>query len=198
MRRKGTGITRGMILLLVLFLMAGCYGESITLPNYISTVYIPMFRSYVAQENLDADVSQAIIEEFLRDGRLRIIENEARADSVLRGTITGYQLIPISWDANQRIVQYHLKILCSITFRDQISGRDIIAEKVVDGETTFSVIASPPETESDAIQRAADELARDVFFLVMEGRQFTQDDVRFGRDATDTSPVGSVGRGRVR
>lgn len=180
-----TWISRALLIGLMIF-TAGCYGESITIPNYISTIYIPMFVSNVPQRNLDIEVTRAITDEFLRDGRLRIVQSESEAQSSLKGTITGYQLIPVAWDVNNRVSQYFLKIQCTVEFYDRVENRLIIRDDTLDGETTFSLIASPPETEDDAIRRASEELAKDIFFVATEGRQFEQDEIRF-------HPSGSFG-----
>lgn len=188
-----------LITLVMLPSISGCQGlEGIegepTLPAYIRTISIPTFANRSKTPGIEMDVTQRILHEFMSTSELAVVPDPKNADAVIQGEIYSYQKIPISWDQTNRIVQYKIRILARISFLDNKTGEIIWTVDDIDGITSYSLLASPPETEDDALFKAADELARDIFFLVFEERQFTEDDLLF----SDVSRPGSVRPGEIR
>lgn len=180
-----------------LLMAADCKEPEISLPSHIHSIAIPTFVNRTSRAGLELDVTQRVLNEFTSSSTLAVTPRVADADAVIRGEIYDYRLIPISWDQTNRIVQYKMRILCRVSFEDRIDSKVIWSVDDVDGVTAYSLLASPPETEESAIFKAADELARDIRFLVLEQRQYTEDDLLFS-DVRETSGVnpGAIERRR--
>lgn len=163
------------ILCLIPLLISSCYEVQLELPTYIERIYIRKFVNEVGEYNLEVDVTNALIEEFLKDGRLQLAETEEDADAVLEGTLTRYEVQPIAWDYVKNVVtENRLKIEVRIRFRDRVNNRILFEDYsqtggYLLGEASFSVVGDSPETEKDAKTRAARDLAQDIVRRVIEG-----------------------------
>ena len=175
-----------------LLIAAECKEPQVSLPSDIRSVAIPTFANRTARAGLEFDVTQRVLHEFMASSRLGVTPRPEEADGLIRGEIHGYQRIPVSWDQTSRIVQYKIRILCRVEFVDQKTGDVVWRVDDVDGVTTYSLLATPPETEESAIFKAADELARDIAYLVFEQRQYTEDDLLF--ESKDGMRPGEVQR----
>ncbi|MEK8024158.1 MAG: LptE family protein [Candidatus Hydrogenedentota bacterium] len=180
-----------------LLLAADCKEPEISLPSHIRSIAIPTFVNRTSRSGLELDVTQRVLNEFTASSKLAVTPNVSEADAIIMGEIYDYQRTPISWDQTNRIVQYKIKIRARVSFEDRTTGQTIWRVEDVDGITSYSQIASPPETEESGIFKAADELARDILFLVFEQRQYSEDDLLFS-DKRETSGVtpGAVERRR--
>ncbi len=102
----------------VLFLLGGCsYVPTEVLPEYIHNIYIPVFVNKTSKYGLEDKLTEAVIDEFLRDGKLGVT-NKSEADGMLLGEIVEYRLEPISYDANNVVEQYKLWVVVNLTFWD--------------------------------------------------------------------------------
>jgi len=87
---------RAVIVLMVVswvVAMLGCATAtppSRTLPSYIKRIYIPEFRNTSRLPGAQADLTPLVVDEFLADGRLDVVQNE-RADVRLEGRIKSFR-----------------------------------------------------------------------------------------------------------
>ncbi len=171
---------------------ADCQEPQVNLPSNIRSVAIPTFANRTERAGLELDVTQRVLHMFLSNSQLAVKPRVEEADAVIRGEIYGYQHVPISWDQTNRIVQYKIRILCRVTFEDRKTGAVIWRADDIDGITAYSLLATPPESEEQAIFKAADELARDIIHLIFEQRQYTEDDLLFTNPHQDSVRPGEV------
>lgn len=61
-----------------------------TLPAYIKRIYVPEFRNKSREFGLQAPLTLEVVDAFLSDGRLDVVQNE-RADVRLEGVINDYR-----------------------------------------------------------------------------------------------------------
>jgi hypothetical protein len=89
---------------LPLLMFAGCAGyhtvnSAAHLPGTVRIVAIPAFKNNTQSYQTQAVFTQAIIREFTSRTSYRIVTGEdANADATLRGTITSFQIIPLTYD----------------------------------------------------------------------------------------------------
>src|SRR5579862_2988827 len=83
-------------------------GGLVTLPEHIKTVSVRPFTNTTQFFGLEDGLTSAVTNEFIQDGRLSYVSNEAQANGVLTGEINTYLLQPISYDANQLVQEYKL------------------------------------------------------------------------------------------
>src|SRR6266849_518087 len=119
---------RGTCSAVLVLWMSGCgYTVSSVLPSYIRTIAIPTFANNTVEHGLADDVTQALINGFLADRRLRL-ERERDADSVLRGTILAYRNRVYAYTSQEVATQYEILLTVKVSLRDQVKNREIWKE----------------------------------------------------------------------
>lgn len=92
-----------VLLLSPLLLLAGCGYHSVNsavhLPSTVHTLAIPSFKNATQSYQTQAMFTQAVIREFTSRTAYRIMAgDDPDADATLQGTITTYQIIPLTYD----------------------------------------------------------------------------------------------------
>ncbi|HEX4008106.1 MAG TPA: LptE family protein [Acidobacteriaceae bacterium] len=73
--------------------------SAVHLPGTVRTLAIPAFRNNTQSYQTQAVFTQAVIREFSNRTSYRIISGDAaNADATLQGTITSFQIIPLTYD----------------------------------------------------------------------------------------------------
>lgn len=107
--------------LLLALVFSGCgyalVGRGNLLDPGIKTIYVPAFVNRTTRVELEQRVTQAVAEEFVSRGRLRLVSNPNDANAVLRGSIDTFDLFPIAFDQG-RATRYQISITAKIELLD--------------------------------------------------------------------------------
>jgi outer membrane lipopolysaccharide assembly protein LptE/RlpB len=92
------------LLLAPLLLLGGCgyhtLNGAVHLPGNARTLAIPAFRNNTQSYHTEAAFTQAVIREFTDRTSYHIVAGQdPGADATLLGTITSYQIVPLTYDA---------------------------------------------------------------------------------------------------
>jgi outer membrane lipopolysaccharide assembly protein LptE/RlpB len=108
-------------LLLSVFLLSSCgyalVGRSNFLDPSIKSIQIPAFVNKTTRIELEQRVTQAVAEEFVSRGRLRLVNNANEADVILRGSIDTFNIFPIAFEQG-RATRYQISITAAIELLD--------------------------------------------------------------------------------
>lgn len=79
----------GFLFLFIAIFSANCvkYSFKGALPSYLKTIMIPTFEDRSRWVGLQEKVGLGVVDVFVRDNTLQVVENEEDADLVLEGTI---------------------------------------------------------------------------------------------------------------
>jgi outer membrane lipopolysaccharide assembly protein LptE/RlpB len=106
---------------LAFLLLASCgynlVGRGNLLDPGIKTIYVPAFVNRTTRVELEQRVTQAVAEEFVSRGRLRLVSNANEANAVLRGSIDSFNIFPIAFDQG-RATRYQISITAKIELLD--------------------------------------------------------------------------------
>ena len=109
------------VFLLGLFLLTSCgyalVGHSNFLDPAIKTIEVPSFVNRTTRVGLEQRVTQAVGEEFVSRGRLRLVNTRNEADVVLRGSIDTFNIFPIAFEQG-RATRYQITITANIELLD--------------------------------------------------------------------------------
>src|ERR1051325_847066 len=113
----------GLLGCLVAGLLAGCgyalVGKSNNLlPPTVHTLSVPAFVNKTTRVELEQRVTQAVADEFVSRGRLRLVRSEKDADVILRGSIDSFGIFPIAFNQQGRATQYQVAITANIELLD--------------------------------------------------------------------------------
>lgn len=158
-------------LTLFLVCLTGC-GESgyilkPNLPEHIKKIVIPTFINKTLKYGIETDLTDTVIKEFLKDGRLEVVNSPAEADMIVEGTIKNYINEVIQYDANNVPIQYRLKIDVSLRLLDakdqsKVLGAEDQIGGITGGTATYSVSGTTGfniETEFDARRKIYEKLS---------------------------------------
>lgn len=141
-----------------------------TLPAHIETVGVPIFVNRTPEPAVENVVTRATIEAFATSGRLRVVPPE-RADSILEGEITGYELQSIAFDPAANVRQYRLLLTMNVRFRDVRENKVLFQRGGLQERADFQVPAAVSETlvrETAALRQAAVEIGRAVVSAALD------------------------------
>jgi len=180
-----------IILALVLFASSCGYHLSGTgglVPEGTKLIAVPVFINSTNEPYVDVEVTQAVVQEFLTDGRLKVVSPE-EAELILRGKITRYEVIPLSYTATAYVQQYKVRLLVEASLEDLRTKKILWKEKGIEAifiadypvaydplkNTAGAVIgqtANIPQTKiskESAIQKASRDIAWTLRSRVLEG-----------------------------
>jgi len=84
----------------------------------VKTISVPAFVNKTTRVELEQRVTQAVAEEFVSRGRLRLVNVPAEADVILRGSIDSFGIFPIAFNQQGRATQYQISITANIELID--------------------------------------------------------------------------------
>lgn len=161
----------GVIVIAVLLSLAGCgYSFRGTLPDHIQSIAVPIFTNRTSEPAVDSVITRAVVEAFSTNGRLRV-ERPERADSLLEGEITGYELVSLAFDPSSAVRRYRLVVTMNLRYRDLRQNRLVYERHGLQERADFQVAEAAAQTlvqEDAALRTAAVEIGRAVVALTLD------------------------------
>lgn len=169
-----------MIILLgaLLLPLTGCgvYEPIEILPDHLRSIRIDTVRNETSQVSLGRDLTQQLIDDFVREGRFNVTASED-ADAILFTTIAEYSIIPIAYDENFVAQEYKLTMIVNLQFVDNIERVRIFDDRregLSGGlEAWVNYNASPDmgfvETEEEARERLIRDLSERILQRTIYG-----------------------------
>ena len=165
---------RGVLCFLVGVLVSSSCGYHLagygsTLPPHIRAISIPVFKNSSSEPNIQRDATDAIRRAFISDGRLKVTDT-SKADLLMRGTLTNYQLRGVSFSSEDSAEEYIVRLGIQVEAYDRIKKRIIFSQKFTtqwDYRSTSSVVDSESEKYT-ALKEAYDDLADRLVSITIE------------------------------
>jgi hypothetical protein len=161
-------------LALLALCLSGCAGYRLGPTNGVAagdqSVQINPFVNLTTQPRLTDEVTSQMRKELQRDGTYKLVSN-GDADIVLSGTLTNYQRVEVTFAANDILTvrDFRLSLSAHVTARERSTGREIF-DQAVTGYTLMRVGSDMPSAERQAMPLLANDLARNVTALLVEGK----------------------------
>jgi hypothetical protein len=159
----------------ILTALSGC-GESgynpkpILLPPHIQKIAVRPFANKTQFYGLEERLMLRLSEEFIRDGRLPLVNNENEADGVVAGEIVRYIREPISYDVNHVVEEYKLWVVINMRFIDRVNKVALWEEPRLEQTYRYFVDTKPGGiTEEEARERLWELFGRDIVKRTIEG-----------------------------
>ena len=132
---------------------------------------IPVFENATTEYTLEQDVTNAVIERFVKDNHLRVVD-ERSANAVIRGRLTGYKNAVFGFSAANRAQEYRVTLTCSVVFKDLVKNREIWNEPALVKTANYFVVDVPGDsarTELDGRKGAIAKIADEILARSVEG-----------------------------
>ncbi|MCK4329232.1 hypothetical protein KAX02_05265 [candidate division WOR-3 bacterium] len=149
------------LLFILPILLSGCIYSfrGFTVVEYDS-ITIVQFNNQTIRYGLEDIFYQNTIDEFIRDGRIKLVESGG--ETVLSVDITNYVNQPFTYDENENIKDYRIDVELSLSF--QKGNGEGIWEKTLREWITYESSL----TEDDGIQSLAEKVSESIVRIVLE------------------------------
>lgn len=149
-------------------------GTGLVVPEGAKTIAVPAFINKTNEPYVDVEVTKAVVDEFIADGRLRVVDVEV-ADLALRGTVMIYEVSPLSYTAASYVQQYKVRLVVDAALEDRGTKKNLWAERgieavfISDYPVTIGDIRSTKIAKASAIKKASQDIAWTLRSRVLEG-----------------------------
>lgn len=166
---------------MLLFASCGYHfsGTGALVPEGRKTIFIPVFFNSTTEPYVDVELTQAVIEEFMTDGRLEIVGPE-EAELALHGKILKYEVIPLSYNPQSYVQQYRVHLVIEASLEDLKSRKILWREQGIESSLISDyAVGYDPTGRADirgtkvakhaAIKKAGQDIAWTLRSRVLEG-----------------------------
>jgi len=157
-------VARVSVLLLgVILSSCGYYSfTGATIPEHLGTVAVPLVddNSLSTLSGLDEEMTQLLIDRFVRQTRLSLSPEDDQADALLVATISRYINAPTSVSGNERATRNRVTITVSVTYTDQVKKESLLKRSFSSFEEYDPL---DPSSEAAAASTALSKIADDIF-----------------------------------
>ena len=136
------------------------------MPGNIATLSIPFFKNRIQKPDVETVITSALIEEFVKSDVAKVVEEDAEA--VINGVITGYELMPVSFNRNDVIQEYRVTIRVEVQLVRGSDGKVLWEDKNITDYEDFKVSAADVNATKTAEWDAVKKMARDTSRLIKE------------------------------
>jgi len=156
------------VIIIGIICLAGCgYTTSALRGGKIQRMYVSTFLNKTYEQGLDRAVTDAVIDEFIFKGGVKVVEEE-RAEVELSGVISEYVLKPLSYNRENQAEEYRLRVTVDISIKDRTTKQIIWEANGLSGEWTFLLSGPLAVTEEEAKDKAIKYLAREAAQRALE------------------------------
>ena len=150
---------------------SGCAGYRVgsMLPGNIKTVFVPNLTNKTGEPDIENMATDALIEEFQKDGTLDIAGPE-NADAVLVITLTGMDLKPLEYSKTKstEVSEYRLTLYATMKLKERVTGKTLVEYARVNGKTSFELLGDFATAKEEAIPDASKDLAHQIVNRIVE------------------------------
>lgn len=162
--------------LAALLLISGCgYTRKTTLPQDIKTIYvrtvlnkIPIEEIYSYHPGLEMGITKALIRRFNKDGNLKVVASEDRADAILETDLVRFQQEGLRFNNLERVEEFRLYLVVSLRLINAKTREVIWEEPNFSGDSEYFVTDVRSVGREEGVERAMDRLARNVVDRIVE------------------------------
>jgi len=155
---------------LLLSLGCGYTASPALLPQHLKTVAVPVFENGTPEARIEQEVTDAVIQRFVRDNKLKIVD-ERSANAVVRGRVTQYRNAVFGFSSSAQANEYRITIGVSVTFKDLVKNRELWSDQLVKSANYYvqDVPGQTAKTDVDGRKEAIEKIADEILARSVEG-----------------------------
>ncbi len=131
---------------------------------------IPVFENGTPEARLEQEITDAVVQRFVKDNHLRIVD-EKSANAVVRGKVTQYKNAVFGFSNTAQTNEYRVTVSVQITFKDLVKNRELWSDEIVKSANYYvqDVPGQEAKTELDGRKEAILKIADEVLSRSVEG-----------------------------
>jgi outer membrane lipopolysaccharide assembly protein LptE/RlpB len=155
--------------------LAGCgyrlRGTGSSLPPAIRTISVPMFKNQTTRFELDVKLTQAVIDELVARGKVKLSSDRGAADAVLEGEIVGFTATPIGFSGGNQADTYNVVVTANVTLKARGQAAPLFSNPSFVYQQEYEVPqgSSFESVQTEAIDKIAGKFARSLVVSILEG-----------------------------
>jgi outer membrane lipopolysaccharide assembly protein LptE/RlpB len=166
-------LTLGLVLLAATCALGSCaYSvRTSSLPPHLKTVAIPVFDNATTQYRLEQEITDAVIDRFVRNNQLRVVD-ERSANAVIQGKVMIYRNNVFGFSEQTKAQEYRVTITVSVVFKDLIKNRELWTDENLTKSSNYYVQDVPGQTaktEIDGRKEAVEKIADEILARTVQG-----------------------------
>lgn len=135
-------------------------GTGSSLPPHLKTIAIPVFQNKSSEPTIHARLTDTIRRAFLTDGRLKLVDQQEKANLLLTGTLNFYDIRAVAFDTSDRATEYWVYLGVNIEVQDQVKNK-LFQKENLRTRWNYRPTSSVVDSEANR-QTALDEAYRDL------------------------------------
>ncbi|MCX7625787.1 MAG: LPS assembly lipoprotein LptE [Candidatus Sumerlaeaceae bacterium] len=143
-----------------------------TLPSYVKRIYIAEFRNTSRLAGAQADLTPLVVDEFLADGRLEVVQNE-RADARLEGRIKSFRDYSSATSGDRFPLVNTMEMECLVELWDPYDRERVVPMARYHVTAAIQYFSdsrrSIEETQTEARERLMRQMAKNIVTTVIYG-----------------------------
>jgi len=135
-----------------------------------SRVSVQMFVNETFEPLVEKELTSALKDQIAIDGRWRLTDT-TDADLSVTGRVTNFELLPLSYDAKERIQEYRVRIKSDIKVTDIKTGTVVWKGANIETFSDYRLtrdITKNKINHSEAVKNASKKLADDFIIRVLD------------------------------
>lgn len=140
------------------------------LPQHLKSVAIPVFENGTPEAQLEQQITDAVVQAFVKDNHLRIVD-EKSANAVVRGKVTQYKNAVFGFSSTAQATEYRVTVGLQVMFKDLVKNRELWSDEIVKSAIYYvqQVPGQEAKTELDGRKDAIAKIADEVLSRSVEG-----------------------------
>jgi len=170
------GALRATLLLAMVALAPACgyrlAGRNQLLPSTVRVIAIPPFENQTRRPEIEQRITEHVTQTFIQRGGYRTTANEAGADALLKGEVTGYDVTPVSVGSSGRATRYEVVITATVELSKVPEGEVLFRSSHFVFKKQYDVSGTGVtffDQEITAIDEIAKDFADSVVTSILEG-----------------------------
>jgi outer membrane lipopolysaccharide assembly protein LptE/RlpB len=142
------------------------------LPAHVKKIAIPLFKNRTTRFELDKNLTNGVIDEFIARGKVEIVTDPAAADAVLTGEIAVFNATPAAYTPGKGTAdRYTVTVVTMIELKDSQSKAVIYANPAFSYTEDYEVPQGKDfdSVQTEAVKKIAVKFARQLVITILEG-----------------------------
>jgi hypothetical protein len=147
-------------------------GRGSNIPEDVRKVFLKPLENATARVQVDQILSRALADELVTRQRFAVLSSAEGADAEIAGTVEGFLVNPVTFDADGRATEYEISITARMVFRRLTPETVLWQNDRYVFRDSYQLEASElgfQDRETPALEAAAKKFAETVITDLLEG-----------------------------
>jgi len=155
-----------LFILMLMYGKCGFYSLSGSLPSHLNTIAVPLFENKTAEFGISEEMTDAVIDEFTKDGSLKLSDRSG-SDVLLEGSIIRIDDRAGAFTRQEQVQDLKIYLTVKVKCTDQVKRLSMWDERI----TQFGTYdpSTGADGRLDAISEAVEKISEEILNKTVSG-----------------------------